>query len=274
MHNHNRGEVEEVAALQGAIEAKDLKLQEREAQFDALEKRLNGAINDLRGHLTEKEILLDQRESDYQQAKTMVTQILEQKIQLETLQKQTERLLSAQAEQIRSGIRAELEALEKQLTATRSELQSCEDCAKGAELSHGAELMQLQARLAEMQLISETRNVQIADLKNQNARLQAELTQKQAALNEGETALKRLEQGFRAKIKELEDQLTQKKPSVEHPVQDFIIGDDWPEQPLDGTWHLQERADADCIESLQPRSDHQSRKWRNSGDWKRRWRSR
>ena len=407
MHNRNQCDVDEVAALQGAIESKDLLLQKRQAALDDLERRFNSALNDMRAQLNQKQTLVDQSQCEIQQAKAQMAEILGQRTRLETLQKQTERLLSAQAEQIRASVRAEIEASESQLIDKESELQSCHGGAREAELCHAAELVELRLRFTETQLLSETRNLQIADLKAENARLlqqiaqresiaqseldselgrgsefsnstggqevgrdemelgntgpagvleqqettsrhepqggiqalrqdleekhlllasrneelmrvkaemdvlrdrvselessakrvkesaetesakmrtefqaqlaflQAELSQKEWALEEGQAALKTLEQGFRTKVVELEIEPTQRKSSIEHPAQDFVLGDSWEaESRLDRTWKLQERLDADCSESVQPTSNHHSRKWRNSGDWKRRWRSR
>lgn len=279
-----------------------------------------------------------------------------------------------------------------------SELQNCHACAKEVERNHAAELMELQHRLAEMQLLSETRALQIADLKVETVRLsqennrrepvklgtgacgtseseqsresdagsadvqarlkatspgsekaeaaarheirtvrqdaeekhlllasrneelvrvkaemdllqgqvsdlkasckriqdsaetecakmrtefqaqlaflQAELSQKEWALEEREGAQKVLEQGLRAKIGQLEIQLAQRNPSTDHAAQDFVLGDSWEaETHLDHTWKLQERLDENSAESVQTASNS-SRKWRNSGEWKRRWRSR
>jgi chromosome segregation ATPase len=407
MHNRNQCDVDEVAALQGTIESKDLLLQERQTAFDDLERRFNSALNDMRAKLNEKQTLVDQSQSEIQQVKAQMTEIIEQRTRLETLQKQTDRLLSAQAEQIRAGVRAEIEASESQLIDKESELQSCHGGAREAELCHAAELMELRLRFAETQLLSETRNLQIADLKAENARLsqqiaqresieqsgfdselgrgselsrstsgqqggrtemelgntgaaqilerqetksrhepqgeikalrqdleekhfllasrneelmrvkaemdvlrdriselessserfkesaetesekmrtefqaqlaflQAELSQKEWAVEEGQAALKTVEQGFRTKVLELEIELKQRKSSVEHPAQDFVLGDSSePEPRLDRTWKLQERLDENCAQNVQPTSEHQSRKWRDSGDWKRRWRSR
>ena len=109
----------------------------------------------------------------------------------------------------------------------------------------------------------------------QLAFLQAELSQKEWALEEGQAALKALEQGFRTKILDLEMELTQRTSSIEHPPQEFVLGDTWEAEPrLDRTWKLQERLDENCAQNVQPTADHHSRKWRNGGDWKRRWRSR
>jgi hypothetical protein len=398
MHNPNQCEVDEVVALQQAIEAKELLLRQREAAFEDLERRLNTTVQQLTAELTAKQTLIGQSEITSQQAKADVTEIVEEKTRLEMLQKQTERLLSAQAEQIRAGVRAEIDALERQLTDRNLELQNCHARAKEAELTRAAEIMELQHRLAEMQLLSETRALQIADLKIENVRLsqengrrepvklgtgacgtfepgqsrqsdagsadvqarlkatspgsekaeaaarheirtvrqdaeekhlllasrneelvrvkaemdllqgqvsdlkasykriqdsaetecakmrtefqaqlaflQAELSQKEWALEEREGAQKVSEQGLRAKISQLEIQLAQRKPSMDHAAQDFVLGDSWEsETHLDHTWKLQERLDENSAESVQTASNS-SRKWRNSGEWKRRWRSR
>jgi hypothetical protein len=376
-----------VAALQQAIGAKELLLREREAAFEALEQRLNSTIEQLSADLNEKQTLIGKNEMRSQQAKADVIEIVEQKTRLEMLQRQTERLLSAQAEQIRAGVRAEIEYLERQLVDKESELQKSQACA-----------MDLRHRLAEMQLLSESRAVQIDDLKAENLRLsqeinrrepvkhgtgssgnpelgqnrepdagaekkssgldgnghnsekaetaarheirtlrldaeekhlllasrneelvrvkaemdilqdqiselkssskgiqestetecakmcaefqaqmaflQAELSQRDWTLEERQAAQKVLEQGLRAKIGQLEDQLEQIKSSNQDPAQEFVLGVNWEsEAQLDHTWKLQERLDGNDSISAQRASDH-SDKWRSSGRWKRRWRSR
>ena len=98
MDNRNQCDVDELAALQQAIEAKELLLREREAAFEHLERRLNSKVQQLTAELTAKQTLIGQNEINSQQAKADVTEIVEQKSRLEMLQKQTERLLSAQAD--------------------------------------------------------------------------------------------------------------------------------------------------------------------------------
>ena len=387
MHNRNQCEIDEVAALQKAIGAKELLLREREAAFEALEQRLNSTIEQLSADLNEKQTLIGQNEMRSQQAKEDVIEIVEEKTRLEMLQKQTERLLSAQAEQIRAGVRAEIEHLERQLTDKESELQRCQACT-----------LNLQNRLAEVQLLSESRAVQIEDLKAETVRLsqdisrhesvklgtgsyadhelrygqepeawageisgglgtnshdseiadpgarheirtlrqdavekhlllasrneelvrvkaemdllqgqiselnsssrriqesaetecakirnefqaqvaflQAELSQRDWALQEREAAQKVAEQGLRAKIGQLELQLAQIKTSAESPALEFVLGENWEsEARLDHTWKLQERLDGTVAVGAQTPSDR-SGKWRGSGRWKRRWRSR
>ena len=168
MHNRNQCEIDEVAALQQAIGAKELLLREREAAFEALEQRLNSTIEQLSADLNEKQTLIGQNEIKSQQAKADISEIVEQKTRLEMLQKQTERLLSAQAEQIRAGVRAEIQSMERQLIDKDSELQKCQACA-----------MDLRHRLAEMQLLSETRAVQIEDLRAETVRLSLEINRRE-----------------------------------------------------------------------------------------------
>jgi len=375
MHNRNECDIDEVAALQQAIGAKELLLRERQAAFEALEERLNSTIDQLSANLNEKQTLIGQNEIKSQQAKAEINEIVEQKTRLEMLQKQTERLLSAQAEQIRASVRAEIQSLERQLADKQSELQNRQACATD-----------LQHRLAEMQLLSETRALQIENLKAENVRLsqeisrhqpvklgtgswashdcweaglhannhdsetadtsggraigglrrdaeekhlllasrneqlmrvksemellqgeisevkssskriqdaaetesakmrtefqaqlaflQAELSQRDWALQEGQAAQKVLEQGLRAKIGELEAQLAQLKSSSEAPPEEFVLGDNWEsEARLDHTWKIQERLDGSCAEGAQT-SAIDSGRWRSRGQWKRRWRSR
>jgi chromosome segregation ATPase len=168
MHNRNQCEIDEVAALQQAIGAQELMLREREAAFKALEERLNSTIEQLSADLNEKQTLIGQNEIKSEQAKADISEIVEQKTRLEMLQKQTERLLSAQAEQIRAGVRAEIQSMERQLIDKESELQKCQAC-----------VMDLRHRLAETQLLSKSRAVQIEDLKAETVRLSQEINRRE-----------------------------------------------------------------------------------------------
>jgi chromosome segregation ATPase len=168
MHNRNQCEIDEVAALQQAIGAKELLLREREAAFKALEGRLNSTIEQLSADLNEKQTLIGQNEIKSEQAKADISDIVEQKTRLEMLQKQTERLLSAQAEQIRAGVRVEIQSLERQLIEKESELQKCQAC-----------VMDLRHRLTKTQLLGESRAVQIEDLKAETVRLSQEINRRE-----------------------------------------------------------------------------------------------
>ena len=113
-----------------------------------------------------------------------------------------------------------------------------------------------------------------SEFQAQVAFLQAELSQRDWTLQEREAAQKVVEQGLRAKIGQLELQLAQIKTSAESPALEFVLGENWEsEARLDHTWKLQERLDGSVAVGAQTSSDR-SGKWRGSGRWKRRWRSR
>jgi quinol monooxygenase YgiN len=108
----------------------------------------------------------------------------------------------------------------------------------------------------------------------QLAFLQAELSQRDWALQEGQAAQKVIEQGLRAKIGELEARLAQLKSYSEASPQEFVFGENWEsEARLDHTWKMQERLDGNGAEGAQT-SANDSGRWRSRGQWKRRWRSR
>jgi len=119
-----QGYTDEMAALRKTIEAKDRSLHELQTVFNNLQTDSNAVINELRGQLDEQQALASQSDFKLKQAKSQITEILEQKTQLELVRKQTERLQSAQAEQMRAGVRAEIELLESQLEQREVELQT------------------------------------------------------------------------------------------------------------------------------------------------------
>ena len=137
------------------------------------------------------------------------------------------------------------------------------------------ELSKLKASIKRIQESAKTECAEMrSEFQAQVAFLQAELSQRDWTLQEREAAQKVLEQGLRAKIGQLEAQREQVKTSTEGPAQEFVLGVNWEsEARLDDTWKLQERLDGNGAEIAQTASN-QSGKWRNSGAWKRRWRSR
>jgi ribosome-associated translation inhibitor RaiA len=113
----------------------------------------------------EKQIEPDSGASELHQARIKIAALLQQNLQLEFAQKQTERLLSVQGEQIRERVRAEFEKLDMQLQEKDQTLQKLQSNADALEANLNAKIRELQVQLAEKTLIIESRNKEVNDLK-------------------------------------------------------------------------------------------------------------
>lgn len=98
-------------------------------------------------------------------------ELVEQNSRLELMQRQTERLLAAQAEQIRAGVRVEIERLEGRMREKETELRSSQASAQESQERERLARARLEQSLAEAQLLMESRKAEIADLRAQIAAL-------------------------------------------------------------------------------------------------------
>jgi chromosome segregation ATPase len=153
------------AGLQATLAEKELALAEQEQSFKSLQTRLTGKLDDLRARLAARDAHWDSQTSELQQAHADIATLLEQKSRLELLQTQTERLLSAQADQIRQQVRAELATLEDRLNEKDQMLQAAQQRTAQSEEHFNAKVSELQLQLAEKQLLLETRNSEVENLK-------------------------------------------------------------------------------------------------------------
>src|SRR4051794_38242617 len=123
------------------LSEKDRQLQNRYRAMAELERTLRNDLQDVRSQLVEKqaaleesqrvvrslEQTLEQRDETQRRHAAELAETVKQKTQLELVQKQTDRLLTAQAEQIRAGIRMELEALESRLRDKENKIEILQD---------------------------------------------------------------------------------------------------------------------------------------------------
>jgi chromosome segregation ATPase len=166
----------ELAEWRATLAEKELALAEQEQSFKSLQTRLTGELDDLRAQLAAKDAHLDSHTSELQQAHADIATLLEQKSKLELLQTQTERLLSAQADQIRQQVRAELATLENRLNEKDQMLQAAQQRIAQSEEHFNVKVSELQFQLAEKQLFLETRNSEVENLKVHISRLSEQVS--------------------------------------------------------------------------------------------------
>jgi hypothetical protein len=130
--------------------------------------------------LKEIERLLAERNEERQHAHREMTVLRERASHLEFLQKQTERLLSAQGEQLRQRFGFELNELDARLGEKERELRDLRASAAEMEKRLNAEGAERETQLAKMQSLAEERNKELHRLRAEIAALQARLAQREA----------------------------------------------------------------------------------------------
>ena len=209
-----QGYIDEIAALRETIETKDRLLHERQTVFNSLQTDLNAVINDLRDRLDEQQTLTSQSDFKLKQAKSQITEILEQKTQLELVRKQTERLQSAQSDKMRAGVRAEIELLEGQLKQKEIELQTKQTLLE----RHNEEAQKIHFQAECMRQRIAEQEATIRRFEEQTAPLESErLRQAEAEL----IRLRGMEQSFNARIQELQTQLEETQALLENVLAPF-----------------------------------------------------
>jgi chromosome segregation ATPase len=129
--------------------------------------------------LKEIERLLAERNGERQHAQREMTVLRERASHLEFLQKQTERLLSAQGEQLRQRFGFELTELDARLGEKEREIQAVRESAVEMEKRLNAEGAERDTLLAKLQSLLEERNKEIDRLRVEVAALQARLAQRE-----------------------------------------------------------------------------------------------
>ena len=187
---------------------------EHAALRDQIEERHGAEIAVLSARVSEGQSLLDRRASELQQAHSEIAALRVQAAQIELLQKQTERLLSAQAEQIRDRVRSELAAVDACLKQKEHELQTEQDSAAESQVRFKGKIERLQIELAEKRLLLAERDHEISDLKEQSRNLlerlaQIESSSQQAQADAG-SALERNREVQQAELTALREELRTK----------------------------------------------------------------
>ena len=170
-----------LAQSRDLVASKDSELElvrsEHAALRDQIAERHAAEIAVLSARVSEGQSLLDHRASELQQAHSEIAALREQATQVELLQKQTERLLSAQAEQIRDRVSSELAALDACLKQKERELQTEQDSAAESQVGLHGNIERLQTEREEKRLLLEERDHEISDLKEQSRNLRERLAQ-------------------------------------------------------------------------------------------------
>ena len=178
----------ELDGLRATLAETERALAEQEQKHGSRETQLMGELNDLRARLAGKQTQLDGHVAELQKARSEIATLINEKSQLELLQRQTERLLSAQAEQTRQRVRAELADLENRLAEKEEMLQAARQQSAQTENHFPAKISELQLELTEKQLWLQSAHAEIDNLKSHISALSEQAGELESAKRRLETA--------------------------------------------------------------------------------------
>ncbi|MGE5306398.1 MAG: hypothetical protein ACM3TN_24065 [Alphaproteobacteria bacterium] len=209
----HQGLAAELAGLRATLAERERALAEQEQTFRNRETQLIGERDDLHARLAARQTELDGHAADLQQARSDIAALIDQKSQLELLQRQTERLLSAQAEQIRQQVGAELADLENRLGEKEEMLRAAQRQSALTEGHLGARISELELELTEKQLRLQSHHTEIDNLRSHLSALSEQLGELESAKRRleaaGIEAADRLRAHYEAELATLRQELRQ-----------------------------------------------------------------
>jgi chromosome segregation ATPase len=209
----------ELAHLRAYVEQTTLTMEERRRTTQALEQKLNDETRRLEAQLVEKQISLDQGIAELQGNRSELSALHEQVSQLELARKHSEMLAAAQAEQIRERVKTEVGTLDAQLAEKENALKILENRSRDLEAVFNTRLDELHVQLTEKQLLIESHDIEMTDLRTQIAALLEQISRlehdNKQALEQQWAAASGLEQGLFDRIEGLQTQLAEKSTTVD-----------------------------------------------------------
>ncbi len=177
-----------VTALEAILREKEQALQKRQTEIVEFEANLNGQIQDLRNQLTQKQELLDRRDQDFQTIGSETAVLRNRVAQLESAASEAEMFAAAEIERIRGELQGKLAVLQTQLEEKEHGLAETRLLARESEGRLQAQIRDLEIQITEKQLLLETRNIEIATLRNQLTSVSEQLAQLEASQHEATAA--------------------------------------------------------------------------------------
>ena len=198
----------ELAQLRVALTDREHAFAERERELKISLEGHTAEIAGLRSQLADGQSSLEQRTGELQEARSEIAALRERAAQLNLLQKQTERLLAAQAEQIRQRVRAELADLDARLVSKDRELQAVRESAAELRASLNATIGDLRLELAEKLDLAEGRDKEVSDLREKTRGLLEQIAQLESSNQQLQAgAVDGNREAYQAELAALLDQL-------------------------------------------------------------------
>ena len=296
----------ELAALRNDLQQKAWALAQQEATMEDLALAQRNQIQQLEAKLAEQQDSIKDRNLDIERAQSQTHSLQRRIEELETELQHARLSGMAQAEQLRRQSVTQIDELNKQPGQKAAEIQENAMSQSTLEQSLRSEIDRLIDEAQERNQILQDRNDEVVRVKTemdllldrftqlessasqaeamltgdseqmrtefqaQLALLQAELSQKEWALEERNATARGLEHNYLQEIESLRQQLAQKEIAKREDDRDFVLGEPQMQQGQNDAFQV-----ADGVKSLDGhsnQSDHE-RRWHRGFGWKRRWKS-
>jgi chromosome segregation ATPase len=286
------------------------KLEQQRVAAGQSEQNLRIQVSDLQNELAEKLALLEARNHEVRALESKVTEFVERIDRSEATLEQARATAAAEIEQMRQQSQAELTARQAEIEGKVEALQKHEAELYATEQNLQAEMNVLRAEVAEKRSLLENRNDELLRVKLEADSLQdriaylesaarqaeldslhpsaraeeqtrpdldklwEELSQKEQILEQRQTAVNDMEQGFQAQIDGLRSELAEKQALLENPGTAFLLGEPTlTESQKEKLGRLEQLVETIKADNEQTLTSAQNRKWRFSLSRKRRWKS-
>ena len=198
----------ELAQLRATLADREHAFAERERELKISLERHTAEFVGLRAHLADGQNSLEQRTGELQEARSEIAALRERAAQLDLLQKQTERLLAVQAEQIRQRVHAELADLDARLASKDRELQAVRESAAELQASFNATIGGLRLELAEKLELVQGRDNDVSGLKEKTRGLLEQIAQLESSTQHLQAgAVDGNREAYQAELAALQNQL-------------------------------------------------------------------
>jgi chromosome segregation ATPase len=218
---------------------KEQSLEEYEAKSTHLHENSLAQLQELRNQLAQNQELLKNRESALEAATTEAVSLRERLFQLESSNQDERTAGIREAKRMRDEFEAELSALQAELQQKDWAIAQRQASMENLAQAHKERTQKLEARLAEQQLLVESRQTELDKATSEARTLFERIAQLETATQHAEaTALARLEQmrqDYETRLRSLQDDLEQKTSALEQ----YVALDQREEAPRDEVRRLQ-----------------------------------
>lgn len=310
MHQAKSALEGDLSTLRTELQQKSSAVTQQQAAMDELAARHRGQLEQLEANLSEHRRASEERRREIDQAQAQIALLQGRVEELQAALQQAELGATARTDQLRQDYQARVDALSRELAASAAQLDNRAGMTADIEHALGSEIDRLVSEAQERNHILQNRNDELVRVKGeldslserfsqlesnaiqaessasgeaermrteyqaQLALLQAELSQKEWALEERQAIIAGLEQEHRLQIEALRQQFVEKKPAATPAEGAFVMGDlNLTEAQREKLLKLDDIAKAirsgDDVNYPTP----SARRWQTGFGWKRRWRS-
>ena len=301
----------ELAALRNELHQGSSAVAHQQAAMDDLAARHRSQVEQLEANLSEQHRASEEHRREVDQAQAQLTLLHSRIEELQSTLQQTEVSANSRTEELRQEYAARVDTLKRELVERSAELQDRAGANSDSEQALRSEIARLIGEAQERNQILQSRNDELVRVKNdldslaerfsqleshavhaqssasgeaesmrtgfqaQLALLQAELSQKEWALEERQAIIAGIEQEHRQQLDALRQQLAEEEQSaIPADNNTFVMGDpNLTEAQREKLLKLDDMVKAIRSSDNVSAPAQSGRRWQSGFGWKRRWRS-